>query len=1663
MHAATSEAKAKFNATIHYDEPRGRPRKINEENEETSGTPACTRASVVSVKPQCLVQVGLINAFRKCVAKSKLEGDHEIWDGSADTGDPHPGRLQCEIQAEMGCKLGIVVKETLDDGTGAQQQQRQGSDEFTCGQGGRSVSAYPESNPAAPSQYIPINLRAPTTATAIETAAAPIAAPTSRDVGIGATLAIKVLSKDGDNLNAFSLLMGKKPEADVGNDTVKDESIPADMLKHQPTWHNAFSVLMNSEQWAQGEGCEMIDTEVPNNEVPRKEKSRPTRKSTRQVGLAEAKVDQGENLIRETKLWQMAPCQEEAASRKSNAALLGLRKGGDASTSDQGQDDKEMITLAQVGTCFSEQVSRRSKPPKSRDFHRKKQDETDSWVEESPASQTKQEDFLPVAESTAENVDASKAVVTTIERMANMPQCCATESGDPALDSADPNARQPSKAEMNALSTVCKTHTVSQERNPVGTSTDLLQSTTSNSLVARIGKFELVQALPATREETPAHSSGRPQFCATVDAHKKARRTCGKSQECVMTENATNEAARVRMKRRAQEDAIYVAADFFLTPAEKKARKELRQLAKQHKVQEVTQEERRLRAEQDHLRKKDRGGRAAARWSEAKRNRAEERELWHAQQEQTREDLATINSSREIAEIFCAPGVRGEYTGAINGKDVKSDYGELRARDVDDELPSFGPRVGLADVLVPIPCWFEEWPWSVPSVAIHQPLPLMCDTSSSAVRLGNELRERSLRDMPPRTIENHPRGSLPLHMDLGTTIKGSFLPAKLSSVEQVSSKEQTQADTSMGTCATETELAERMRWHELLERRFIGSRCQTSRLESEGGNLECEHEWETQLWSELLQPHCRAELCGNASAAGKLRCWLLRRAERQMKKTRSVEAESNLCHSDDSSWDSEYKESDHLAEASNLIVLEGPSGAGKTAAVYACARELGFKVIEVHAGMHRAGKHLLSQFAEATQSHELGKWSSASLGGGATGEHRFLKVRQKQCAMKRSVGVAKELEFFTDAGKEIKAARFHSHRSAPTPAVASPASKLLMPVQQAAPVTTWGVEAIERTLILFEAAEHVFEEDAGFYAALRRLVKMSKCPIVVTVNKWPRELQVVPLSLQWRRPNLSELLPYMEALCEARGLMVSSHQLQLLLRCMSCDMRKVLNALQSWAVDAAQIGKGGRSDRRNTNLEAMLGFATSGALSLTHLLPPPSTCTAASHKDGVVPSRAHLLAPVWLPCPPTAMYLSVQLHLHSSAFNLLQQQHQRVPLLDHALQLLDGTCGGLLLGDTHLKAQLMRRVDTASAETMGLKDTARAIAITMEEDEEGRLRKRRFCSGTPGTTCPDLRKGRRVQLVNAKNGDAMSAVSPFVGAALPGSPLQRGIVSGGVRTTLHAATSTCTVPSIAKVAFAEPEKTASLSTVATATEWPRGSLQEADFGAMDSTAEFYEMLSSVPLLLHAAYPAEPSGCWADMVCSPLCTSLDLASTQQLLGLCHAAAILRSEACSQCSSKDDTHNHVSLSGGERSSQGDGSELESGARSQAKTFQPHPLLLLPDDISVASAHAQKHCTSLGRPLEHLLSCAPSLSCGIGRHGSRDAQVDYQATLRSICTIEASRKVPQKVMLTCCDRFAAGLFFCEICDPKRVQLRLRKPRLFHLCSFAGGKQYSAIRSLS
>ena len=52
------------------------------------------------------------------------------------------------------------------------------------------------------------------------------------------------------------------------------------------------------------------------------------------------------------------------------------------------------------------------------------------------------------------------------------------------------------------------------------------------------------------------------------------------------------------------------------------------------------------------------------------------------------------------------------------------------------------------------------------------------------------------------------------------------------------------------------------------------------------------------------------------------------------------------------------------------MVLVGPTGVGKSAAVYACASELGFEVFELYPGMgRRSGKDLAGAVGQLTRNH----------------------------------------------------------------------------------------------------------------------------------------------------------------------------------------------------------------------------------------------------------------------------------------------------------------------------------------------------------------------------------------------------------------------------------------------------------------------------------------------------------------------------------------------------------------------------------------------------------------------------------------------------------------------------------------------------------------------
>lgn len=62
---------------------------------------------------------------------------------------------------------------------------------------------------------------------------------------------------------------------------------------------------------------------------------------------------------------------------------------------------------------------------------------------------------------------------------------------------------------------------------------------------------------------------------------------------------------------------------------------------------------------------------------------------------------------------------------------------------------------------------------------------------------------------------------------------------------------------------------------------------------------------------------------------------------------------------------------------SHLIILTGPTGCGKSAAIQAVAKELAFEIFEVNSTERRSGKDVVEQVGEASQSHMVNKQRSA--------------------------------------------------------------------------------------------------------------------------------------------------------------------------------------------------------------------------------------------------------------------------------------------------------------------------------------------------------------------------------------------------------------------------------------------------------------------------------------------------------------------------------------------------------------------------------------------------------------------------------------------------------------------------------------------------------------
>ncbi|KXT12577.1 hypothetical protein AC579_2089 [Pseudocercospora musae] len=246
---------------------------------------------------------------------------------------------------------------------------------------------------------------------------------------------------------------------------------------------------------------------------------------------------------------------------------------------------------------------------------------------------------------------------------------------------------------------------------------------------------------------------------------------------------------------------------------------------------------------------------------------------------------------------------------------------------------------------------------------------------------------------------------------------------------------------------------------------------------------------------------------------------------------------------------------------SNAVLLSGPHGCGKTAAAYAVAKELGFKVFEISSSERRSGKDVLDRIGDMTENHLVRHHGSEA------GE---LSGPEEPGHMDEAF--QKDLQ----SGRQGKMSAFFKATNKPVAKPKQPEPKKLVKEKAEKAV----LEALKKSskdqqqsLILLEEVDILFKDDKEFWSTILKLISTSKRPCVMTCN----DEDLVPLQamslhaiLRFRQPPLDLATDYMLLTAAAEGHLLKRDAVASLYQHHDHDLRASIMELDYWC----QMGVG---------------------------------------------------------------------------------------------------------------------------------------------------------------------------------------------------------------------------------------------------------------------------------------------------------------------------------------------------------------------------------------------------------------------------------------------------------------------------------------------------------
>ncbi|EDO28935.1 predicted protein [Nematostella vectensis] len=338
-------------------------------------------------------------------------------------------------------------------------------------------------------------------------------------------------------------------------------------------------------------------------------------------------------------------------------------------------------------------------------------------------------------------------------------------------------------------------------------------------------------------------------------------------------------------------------------------------------------------------------------------------------------------------------------------------------------------------------------------------------------------------------------------------------------------------------------------------------------------------------WSERFKPTCSSEVMGNASTTTRLRTWLeqwkikrektlrkeLELQKRLLAKQNKSKAASSSMWKEDS--DSDFQQSDSDSEGScvedsglcNAMLVVGPRGAGKTASIYACAGELGYKVFEVNCTSKRSSKHIISQLEEATQSHLVMTNPSTTTPHSSAFGGLFKNISEKiEPPVKNPVSA-----FFKSSEKNKPKEKLSKKRGRKSEKGQKSERKekkeendQRMDGSDGSSSKKISIKAA--SLILFEEVDVIFEEDRSFWAAVNSFMRNTKCPIIMTSNDVHVGCDGRYEQLLFNLPSINLLSAHLQLTALINHVVIQPSDIKALVSLYGSDIRQCFLMLQFW-------------------------------------------------------------------------------------------------------------------------------------------------------------------------------------------------------------------------------------------------------------------------------------------------------------------------------------------------------------------------------------------------------------------------------------------------------------------------------------------------------------------